>query len=254
MVQSLWEYMPGSVYIGTSGFYYEHWKGVFYPPDLAKRRYFAYYVQKFDTVELNSTFYHLPKEKTIQHWNEIAPEYFLFSFKAYRAITHYKKLVDVKEDLYLFLHLLKPIRAKLGIILFQLPPSLHLDIDRLAIFLHILPKGYHYAIEFRHKSWLKEEVYELLRRYDVAFCINDFNKQNTGLIVTSKNVYIRFHGTNGRYGGSYDDATLTMWAERIETLRQKNHTVFCYFNNDFEGYAVQNAMKLRSFLQNKEEK
>ncbi|WP_281950479.1 DUF72 domain-containing protein [Nitrosophilus kaiyonis] len=240
--------MKGRVYIGTSGFYYAHWKGVFYPQDLPKTKYFDYYVKNFDTVELNSTFYHLPKEKTVEHWNEKTPEDFIFSLKAYRGITHYKRLKDVKDDIYLYLHLLKPLKRKIGIILFQLPPSLKKDLDLLASFLHILPTGYHYAVEFRNDSWYFEDTYELLRHYNVSFCIHDFERKKSPIVETSDNIYIRFHGPSGRYTGSYSDKYLKEWALKIKDFTKRNKKVFCYFNNDFEGYAVLNAKKLLSFI------
>ncbi len=245
--------MRGRAYIGTSGFYYAHWRGVFYPDDLPKSRYFSYYMDHFDTVELNSTFYHLPKAKTIEHWLSLAKEDFLFSLKAYRVITHYKKLKNCEKDIALFLHLIKPLKSHLGVILFQLPPSLHYDFSLLAQFLHILPSRYHYAVEFRHASWYRDDIYELLKRYNIAFCIHDFEKRPTPIVVSGKNSYIRFHGTNGRYAGSYPDDALQEWAQRIEGFLERGHNVFVYFNNDFEGAAIFDAKRLISFL-HKEEK
>ncbi len=240
--------MSAKAYIGTSGFYYEHWKGAFYPPELPKKSYLSYYMEHFDTVEMNSTFYHLPRAKTIQHWLEIAREGFFYSLKAYRGITHYKRLQNVQEDLLLFLHLIKPLKSHLGVLLFQLPPSLHKDIERLASFLHLLPRGYRYAIEFRHNSWYCDEIYELLRRYDVAFCIHDYQKKPTPIIDTAHFVYIRFHGTNGRYVGSYSDETLQLWSQKIDAFLHHGKSVYVYFNNDFNADAVRDAMRLRSLL------
>lgn len=240
--------MRGRAYIGTSGFYYAHWKGVFYPEDLPKTKYFDYYVKNFDTVELNSVFYYLPKAKTVEHWNEKITDDFLFSLKAYRGITHYKRLRDVKQDLYLYLHLLKPLKKKIGIILFQLPPSLKKDIELLSSFFHILPLSYHYAIEFRHKSWYEDDTYELLRHYNISFCIHDFEQKRTPIVETSNDIYIRFHGPTGRYTGSYSDEYLLGWAGKINEFVKRNRRVFCYFNNDFKGYAVLNANSLKKFL------
>ncbi len=240
--------MKGNIYIGTSGFYYEHWRGVFYPEGLAKSHFFEYYMNRFKTVELNSTFYHLPKLKTTEHWADMSPDDFLFSLKAYRGITHYRKLRDVKEELYRYLHLVKPLKPKLGTILFQLPPSLHLERELLADFLELLPPGYRYTIEFRHPSWLNDDIYNLLKSYNVALCINDFGKREMAPVMTADFGYIRFHGPTGHYGGSYDDATLKMWAERIAKESEHLKAFFVYFNNDFGGYAVQNAMTLMSIL------
>ncbi len=240
--------MKKNLFIGTSGFYYEDWRGVFYPENLPKSEFFEFYCKKFDTVELNSTFYHLPKLKTVKRWEEISSEDFLFSLKAYRGITHYKKLKEVKEDLYLFLHLIKPLKEKLGMILFQLPPSLKKETSLLEEFLSLLPYGYSYALEFRHESWLDEEVFELLEKYGAAFCVNDFEKRQTPLIATSENVYIRFHGKNGRYKGSYGKERLKEWALKIEEFLSQKKRVFCYFNNDFEGAAVKDAQILAKLL------
>ena len=240
--------MSAKAYIGTSGFYYEHWKGAFYPPELSKKSYLNYYMEHFDTVEMNSTFYHLPKAKTIEHWSKMAKERFFYSIKVYRGITHYKRLQDVKEDILLFLHLIKPLKSHLGAFLFQLPPSLHKDTKLLASFLHLLPTGYRYAIEFRHSSWYCEEIYDLLRHYDVAFCIHDYQKKPTPVIDTAHFVYIRFHGTNGRYAGSYSDGTLQLWSQKIDAFLQHGKSVYVYFNNDFNTDAVRDAMRLRSLL------
>ncbi len=235
-------------YIGTSGFYYEDWKGVFYPEDLSKSKYLDFYIQNFDTVELNSVFYHLPKQKSVENWAKKASSDFLYSLKAYRGITHYKKLKDAKEELYLFLHLIKPLKSHTGMILFQLPPSLKKDINLLADFLSLLPESFNYAFEFRDKSWYEDDVYELLKRYDIAFCIHDFGKKKTPVIETSKNIYIRFHGPSGYYRGSYEDDYLKEWAKKIKEFLKRNRRVFCYFNNDFPAFAVKNAKTLIFYL------
>ena len=237
-----------SIHIGTSGFYYEHWRGVFYPQDLAKRRFFEYYMKQFDTVELNSTFYHLPRLKTTEHWAQISPEDFLFALKAYRGITHYRKLKDVREELIRYLHLIKPLKPKLASILFQLPPSLSVDAALLKDFLEMLPRSYRHTIEFRHESWMREEIFNLLKSYNVAMCINDFEKHTTPFEMTADFGYIRFHGPTGRYGGSYDEAALAGWAEKIAEASKELKEMFVYFNNDVAGYAVQNAMQLRRML------
>jgi len=244
--------MSVRVYVGTSGFYYDHWRGVFYPEKLAKTKWLEFYIQHFDTLELNATFYHLPKAKSIEHWRELAKEGFYYSLKAHRSITHYKRLKNTEDELYRFLHLIKPLKPHLGALLFQLPPSLHLDRELLGDFLQILPKGYRYAMEFRHKSWYEDGVYELLHRFNVALCIHDFGKKEAPFIATADFSYIRFHGPNGHYGGSYDDETLRERARRIAQLLAKGE-IFCYFNNDFEGNAIKDAQRLRSLLRQQQE-
>jgi len=240
--------MSAELFVGTSGFYYDHWKGIFYPPDLPKSRYLAYYVQHFRTLELNATFYHLPRAKSVEHWRALAPQGFLYALKAHRSITHYKRLRECREEIYRFLHLIKPLRPHLGPILFQLPPSLHLDASLLASFLHLLPAGYSYAVEFRHDSWYTREIFDLLRRYEVALCLHDFGRKSVPPVATSSDVYIRLHGPDGHYGGSYSDEALRQWAGTIEDFIAHNKRVFCYFNNDFEGNAIKDARRLLALL------
>ena len=236
------------ILIGTSGFYYEHWRGIFYPEDLPKRRFFEYYMGRFDTVELNSTFYHLPRLKTTEHWAEASPPDFRFSLKAYRGITHYRKLKDVRDELYRYIHLIKPLKPKIATILFQLPPSLHRDDALLEDFLALLPRGYRYTVEFRHESWMEPPVYDLLRSANVALCLNDFGKRPMEPVVTADFAYLRFHGPTGRYGGSYDDETLAQWARWLKEETEGLRSVCVYFNNDVGGYAVQNALRLREMV------
>jgi uncharacterized protein YecE (DUF72 family) len=244
--------MQTRAHIGTSGFYYEHWRGVFYPEDLPKSRWFEYFTTQFDTVEMNSTFYHLPKAKTIEHWNEKSPEGFLFAFKAHRGITHYRKLADTREELLRFLHLLKPIKHKLAAVLFQLPPSLHRDEELLGDFLALLPHrgGWRFVMEFRHESWYDEGVYALLRRHGVALCWHDYGRKSAPDLSTADFAYLRLHGPSGHYRGSYDDETLKQWADRLKEELDHNRPVFVYFNNDMEGNAVRDARRLKEMLFN----
>ncbi len=240
--------MKKEIMIGTSGFYYEHWRGVFYPKNLSKNRFFDFYKERFSTVELNSTFYHMPRIKTTRHWYEESPENFLFSLKAYRGITHYRKLHNCEDELYRYLHLIKPLKPKLGAILFQLPPSLHMDFELLEGFLKILPSHYRFAVEFRHDSWLCENIYNLMKSFNVALCINDYGRRQMSMELTADFGYVRFHGPDGRYGGSYSYDKLLQWALQIKSAAQKAKPVFVYFNNDFNGYAVQNAKTLMEIL------
>jgi uncharacterized protein YecE (DUF72 family) len=236
------------IIIGTSGFYYADWKGIFYPENLAKAHFFDYYTTQFRTVELNATFYHLPRVKTVQHWYDAAPDDFLFALKAHREITHYKKLKDAKSSLYRYLHLVKPLKPKIAAILFQLPPSLKIDLNLLAEFLAILPSGYRFAFEFRHTSWQEQAVYDLLKAHQAAFCLNDFGKREIEPIITSNFTYMRLHGPDGRYGGSYSDESLQRYANMLIKLAHHQKLLFVYFNNDTEGYAVENARKLQQLI------
>ena len=241
--------MNAEAHIGTSGFYYEHWRGILYPEGIPKNRWFEYFSREFDTVEMNSTFYHLPRSKTVEGWDSRSPDDFLFSFKASRSISHYKRLRGVKEDLYLFLHLLKPLRHKIAAILIQLPPSLHKDAELLADFFPILPPRWRFVLEFRHESWYDEEIYALLRQYGVAYCWHDFGRKETPILSTTDFCYIRLHGPSGHYQGSYEDTVLWKWDRRIRQEVDRGHEVFVYFNNDMEGNAIRDAQRLKSFLE-----
>ena len=230
--------------IGTSGFYYDHWIGKCYPEGIDKHELLPFYAGRFKTVEVNSTFYHLPRRSTVEHWSEVTPEDFRFTLKAYRGITHYKKLRDARSELLAFLHLIKPLKPKLGVLLFQLPPSLKIDIGVLEDFLSDLPEGYRYAFEFRHESWIDDAVFALLERYGAGSCINDFEGRPTPWRVTAPFVYVRMHGPEGHYRGRYDAAAIDALCEKLSGFAAEGREVYCYFNNDMEGYAWENAQML----------
>jgi len=231
--------------VGTSGFYYEGWLGTFYPEDLKKNAMLPYYAERFDTVELNSTFYHLPKEKTVQGWVDRTPGAFRFAVKGSRFITHRKKLRDVAEPLDLFYERIAPFGRKLGCVLYQLPPSLRRDDDLLNAFLAQLPEKIRHTVEFRHASWFHPEVMEILKRHGVAFCAQSHPGLPDLMEATAPFVYLRFHGVPELYTSNYGDEELQRWANRIRALQRD---AFVYFNNDFLGYAPVNAMTLRGFL------
>jgi uncharacterized protein YecE (DUF72 family) len=232
------------IHIGTSGFYYDHWIGRCYPEGISKHDLLPFFAKHFKTVEINSTFYHLPKQSTIAHWLEVTPDDFIFTLKANRSITHRKKIDAVLEETRLFIHLIKPLKEKLGVILFQLPPYLKLDIRLLDAFISQLPKGYRYAIEFRDESWMDDVVFELMALHGIGLCINDYEQRQTPWIATAPFVYIRMHGPQGRYSGKYDMQTITALCGTINGFADEGREVFCYFNNDMEGFAWQNAQEL----------
>lgn len=230
--------------IGTSGWYYEHWREVFYPADLPKRKWFEFYAQHFNTVEINNTFYHQPKDKSVQRWHDLAPAGFLYAAKANRYITHVKKLNDCSEQLQRFFDNINLLKRKLGPVLYQLPPGLHKDTERLEAFMKLLPKRRIAVFEFRHKSWYSDETFELLRKYGAGFCIHDLSGMETPRTVTSDIIYIRFHGIDGRYSGNYQESILKEWAAWIKEQTREARAVFAYFNNDAHGYAIKNAKQL----------
>ena len=235
-----------SVRIGTSGWTYAHWKGVFYPDDWPKAKWLEYYAQEFDTVELNATFYRLPNETTFQNWFKRTPEGFFWALKASRYITHIKRLADVNEALKRFYDLVGHLDTKLGPLLFQLPPSLKYDAHLAKTFLEHLDPSFRHAIEVRHPSWLNSEFFRQLQDNNTAFCISDTaGRYPYREEITADFVYIRLHGSRKLYASEYTQEELEIWAEKITSWGRET---FLYFDNDFEGYAVRNARRLRHLL------
>jgi uncharacterized protein YecE (DUF72 family) len=237
-----------SVHIGTSGWHYAHWKGVFYPDTVSEEDWLGFYAGRFETVEINNTFYQLPGAKTFAQWREAVPAGFEFAVKASRYITHMKKLKDPREPVANFLDGVRALGGHLGPILFQLPPNWHLNLDRLRAFLDVLPGRDRYVFEFRHPSWFDDRVYDLLGEHDAGFCIHDMADRPSPRIVTAGMVYVRLHGPDGQYQGSYDEQALAGWAGAFSTWARQGRQVYCYFNNDERGYAPQNAMDLIEML------
>jgi uncharacterized protein YecE (DUF72 family) len=241
--------MPGKTHIGTSGWHYKHWIGSFYPADISSNQMFAFYAKHFDTVEINNTFYRLPKTETFDAWRDNSPAKFQYAVKASRFITHMKKLKDPKTSAAKFFLAAEHLERKLGPILFQLPPRWNFDAERLAEFLEALPTNHRHVLEFRDESWLKPQAFALLRKHNVAFCIHDLGQMQTPLEVTADFTYVRFHGPgHAKYCGSYSEADLRIWASRIAEWRRQLSGVYVYFNNDIGGWAVKNAETLLRLL------
>ncbi len=234
-----------NIHIGTSGWSYKHWKGIFYPEEIPERKWLGYYTNQFETVELNSSFYHLPKEKTVAGWRENTPGNFLFSCKASRYITHIKKLRDPAESLKKLFDAISGLKEKTGAVLFQLPPDLGYDMDRLMNFTDALPPGYKYTFEFRHPGWWRDETYRFLEKKNIAFCIYELGKVLTPRITTGNTVYIRLHGPGKKYKGNYDAGTINFWSDLFVRWADEGKEIFCYFDNDEKGYAVRNALELK---------
>ncbi len=239
------------ILIGTSGWSYDHWQSRFYPRELAHKDRLKYYIKHFSTVEINSSFYHLPDKKTLQDWYETVPDNFIFAAKASRYITHMKKLKDPKNSLTAFFDHISVLDDKLGPILFQLPPHWNFNVERLSEFLDMLSNDYRYVFEFRDQSWHNQEVYDLLTKHNVAFCIYELEGFLSPKKITTDFVYVRLHGPNGAYQGNYDVPTLSGWAGAFFTWLSQDRKVYCYFDNDEAGYAAQNALKLNEILHKK---
>lgn len=236
------------VHIGTSGWHYDHWSGPFYPADLPQEDYLDYYARSFQTVEINNTFYGLPETETLRTWLEQTPDEFIFSAKASRYITHMKKLKDPQESLSNFLDRIRVMKAKLGPILFQLPPNWHFNLRRLVGFIELLPAENRYTFEFRDPSWFDQRAYEAMAKYNVAFCIYELNGLLSPKEITADFVYVRMHGPEGRYEGKYSTQSLAGWAGAFSSWMNQGKEIYCYFDNDMQGFAVQNALELRSML------
>ena len=238
--------------IGCSGWNYAHWRnGVFYPARLAARNWLDFYARHFDTVEINSTFYRLPRAPAVARWVEETPEDFLFAVKVSRYVTHIKRLDDVENHLPLLYERIEPLlrSPKLGPFLWQLPPTFRCDLVRLARTLEHLHDGNRHAFEFRHPSWFRDETYALLREHGCALVIADRPEVNTFQAheLTADFTFVRFHaGTRGR-NGNYSHTELEEWSERLAGWAEEVDVV-AYFNNDWEGFAVQNARDLQAML------
>lgn len=245
--------------IGTSGWQYKDWNGPFYPEGIKGTAQLAYFASQFKTVEINSTFYHLPRLSSVENWARSTPDDFRFVIKMNRFLTHTKRLTSddqFTEYLQDFLKLLVPLGDKLAAVLVQLPPSMQVSNSRLeylaeqckdAEALHGM--RFSLALEFRHASWFNDETYAVMRRYNIANVINDSpNRWPASRAVTADFAYIRFHGNKVLYRSSYADEELAHWAEFIKTSCGTCKQVLCYFNNDHDTVAVQNAKSLKNII------
>ncbi len=237
------------VRIGCSGWNYDDWRGRFYPQREPRRRWLELYAERFDTVEVNATFYRLPTRKATAAWAAGSPDGFSFAVKASRYLTHVRRLADAREGIALFYERLEPLitAGRLGPVLWQLPEQFHRDDERLGEWLEALPAGQH-TIEFRHESWFAKPVMDALRARGVALTIGDHpTRPFQSTEATAGWRYVRFHyGARGR-GGNYSATELEHWARRIAAWR-RSHEVWAYFNNDWRAYAPANAKLLRARL------
>ena len=233
-----------NIHIGTSGWHYGHWQGPFYPDGIDKDAFLEYYTKFFHTVEINNTFYQMPTEKTLETWRATVKSDFIFAVKASRYITHMKKLKEPEKSVDRFIERITGLRGKLGPILFQLPPRWRINIERLSLFLSFLPKKHRYTFEFRDESWFAAEVYELLAEHNASFCIYDLDGCLSPKEVTADFVYIRLHGPDGPYRGKYSKKQLAGWAGAFAGWAKTVDEIYCYFDNDQAGFAVQNAIEL----------
>jgi uncharacterized protein YecE (DUF72 family) len=236
-------------HIGCSGWNYKDWRELVYPKGVPARLWLEYYAKLFETVEVNNTFYRLPTRSAVEGWVEQTPRDFIFTVKASRYLTHMKRLTDLASGVGRFYERIEPLveSGKLGPVLWQLPGNFRRDDERLAAALDRLPPGRH-CFEFRHESWFTDDVYRLLRAKNVALVIGDHPERPFQTHeLTASFTFVRFHyGSRGR-GGNYSEREIATWAKRIAAWRSSVE-VFAYFNNDWKGYAVANALALKRRL------
>lgn len=230
--------------VGTSGWQYRDWCGPFYPPSLPQRDWLAHYATRFDTVEVNATFYRLPAAEVVAHWARVTPEGFVVAAKMSRFLTHVRRLRDPTEPVTRFFERAAALGPRLGPVLVQLPPDLPAAPERLAELLACWPTGRRLALEARHPSWFDDEVFDLLRAHDAALCLADRRGRPVGPVVrTATWAYVRFHEGRGSPWPSYGDAALRSWIRRITERWPAGADVFVYFNNDPGGAAVRDASR-----------
>jgi uncharacterized protein YecE (DUF72 family) len=245
--------MKKGIYVGTSGYAYPHWRGVFYPSDLASYKWLEFYAQHFNSVELNVTFYRLPQKKAFEGWYKRTPRNFKFVIKGSRFITHIKKLQTCADALKIFFDNAASLRSKLLCVLWQLPPSLKCNIERLEDFLKLLKKKYSFCLhsfEFRNGSWFNEEMYGLLKIYDSNLCIADSPNFPCSEAITVPFLYLRFHGGKTLYSSEYSEEELHAWLDKVKMWSAKENikTILAFFNNDAQGFAVKNALQFKEIL------
>jgi uncharacterized protein YecE (DUF72 family) len=239
------------ILIGTSGYNYPHWwNNVFYPSELPQRKWLEFYARHFETVELNVSFYRLPKKEIFAGWYDRTPKGFLFAVKGSRFVTHIKRLKDCRDSLTLLFNHSAALKEKLGAFLWQLPPRFKFQgkrLEQFCVLLSTLPrsKTLCHAFEFRDETWLCPEAFRILDEFNFAYCIAHGSGLPLVETVTSGVVYLRLHGSQVLYGSNYSDQELRPWAEKIKEWRKKGKRIFVYFNNDAYGFAVKNALALK---------
>jgi uncharacterized protein YecE (DUF72 family) len=234
--------------IGCSGWNYRHWRERFYPKGLPQRRWFEFYAQHFDTVEINNSFYRLPKAETFAAWREQAPPGFCYAVKANRFLTQAKKLKDCAEPLQRMMAPFCALGDRLGPILYQLPPHFRINLERLEDFLKLAPKDVTNVFEFRDPSWYVDETFALLESHGASFCVHDMKGSATKRIAVGRAAYVRLHGAGGKYWGRYSDEALLSWTDWLVAQARAGRTSWCYFNNDTHAHAIHDALTLKAMV------
>ena len=238
-------------HVGTSGWQYKHWRGPVYPEDLPVKDWLPYYAGRFQTVEVNNSFYRQPSDETWRRWRDSVPTDFRFAVKASRFISHFKRFKDPQESIDRFIKGVEGLGDRVGPLLYQARPDFARtpeNVRRMDAFMELLPKQYDHVLEFRHESWFGHETMEQLERHKVGFCSFDMPGQEVPLVATTDFAYMRFHGATYKYAGNYTEAALKHWANKLRALLKDTRQVWVYFNNDDRGYAFKNAHTLSEML------
>lgn len=244
--------MQGKIHIGTSGWSYNHWKNIFYPPRLKTTDWLTFYSTHFSTTEINGSFYKLPTVESVIEWTKKVPRDFLFCPKMSRFLTHMKKLKDPEEPLERFFGIFEPMKHMMGPVLLQLPAMLKFNCQKTEHLYHLLKtlyRKYEFVMEVRHESWLEEKSLALMTRYDVGLVISQSGDRFPySEMVTAKNIYIRFHGPGELYASSYAEKMLKEFARKFKNWAKEGHVIWAFFNNDIHGYAIEDGKRLQKLL------
>ena len=239
-------------HIGCSGFHYRDWKGLFFPEKLPQKQWFDFYCQHFNTLELNTTFYRFPQLSYLQNWHQTSPDNFRFSVKAPRAITHYKKFINITELISTFYETISTgLQEKLGPVLFQLPPGYNYDEQRLERIINSLDAAYNNILEFRHVSWWREDVFKILADHHITFCGMSHPALPDDVIQNTPVVYYRFHGVPDLYRSPYSTEFLQNAVNTVKSNDKVKQGWF-YFNNDYKAVAIGNAKEMIDLANNYE--
>lgn len=248
--------MGARLLIGTSGYSYRHWRDVFYPRGVPPSRWLEFYADRFDAVELNVTHYRLPQRETFEGWHRRTPDTFRFAVKGPRTITHYRRLLHAEEPLTALLDRASALGDKLAVVLWQLPPSMKADAERLDAFCDLLASRttVRQTFEFREESWFAEPVYEVLRAHGYALCVAHSPRLAPRDVLTAPYTYLRFHGGERMYDSAYTAEEIAGWARRVRRRLRAGVDVHAFFNNDPHGYAVHDALALSAAVRGKNQR
>lgn len=243
----------GRAYIGTSGWHYKTWQGVYYPEELKTGEWLAYYAKRYKTTEINNSFYRLPKPETVLNWVAQVPKRFKFCPKISRYLSHTKRLLEPEEALRRFFDVFDLIKKHMGPVLVQLPPNAKFNYDRAEHFFQVLKKqysDYYFALEVRHDTWMENDSLDLMAKYNISFVIS---QSGVGFpyseLVTAKNIYLRFHGPGELYASAYTDKMLQEFADKFKKWMKEGHTIWAFFNNDWYANAIKDSYRLMQMLE-----